>query len=71
MLCQLIRSPMRGGSVLGLRSFILPTPLALVSHLQGQYASNPAMLAKEVLAEVPLQLTSYMKKHRIAPGAHM
>ena len=32
-----------------------------------KYQGNPYMLAKEVLAEVPAQLTGYMKQHNLAP----
>lgn len=32
-----------------------------------KYQGNPYMLAKEVLAEVPAQLTGYMKLHNLAP----
>lgn len=32
-----------------------------------KYASDGELLAKEVLAEIPTQLTTYMKQNRIAP----
>ena len=32
------------------------------------YARNPALLAREVLAEVPGQVLEYMQKHSIEPG---
>ena len=36
---------------------------------EGNFCQSQAALAKEVLAEIPDQFLSYMKKHKLVPGS--